>query len=97
MALTYADSAALMNDMEFRGRVKVSVLKFADYIASEAPTTAGHNSRYKWAQQAFASPDQTAFQVQPAVVMDPAVQVNGSAISDSALQSAVEGVINKIL
>ena len=37
MALTYENSAALMNDMVFRGRVKVAGLKYSSYILGEDP------------------------------------------------------------
>ena len=94
MALTYDQSAALMSDMAFRGRVKVSCLKFASSIMIEPGTTAAHNTRVRWAQQAQANPDGTAAIVQPPVVMDPAIQTDGSAITDLALQAAVEGVVN---
>ena len=97
MALNYDQSAALMTDFAFRGRVKVACLKFADYIANEAATTPAHNTRYRWAQGCMMNPDNTATQVQPPTVMDGAVQTAGSTITDDALQSAVEGVIGKML
>jgi hypothetical protein len=97
MPLTYEDSAALMNDNAFRGRVKVACLTYADYISGEAANVPAHNTRYKWAQQCFQSPDATAQQVTPAVVMDPSVQQDGAAIVDTELQVAVETAVNKIL
>lgn len=97
MALDYTQSAALMANQAFRDRVKVACLKYADYIANEAANVAGHNSRMRWAQQAYVSPDGTASQVTPPTVMDGAVQSVGEAIDDAALQSAVEGVVNKMI
>ncbi len=97
MALTYADSAALMSDLEFRGRVKVAALKFADSIINEPTSTTAHNSRYKWAQQTFQQPDMAALLIQNPVVMDPAVQADGAAVTDVALQGAVEAVVNKMI
>lgn len=97
MALSYEDTSTLMNDVTFRGRVKVACLKYADYIWAEAASTPGHSSRIKWAQQTFNMPDGSAAQITPAVVMDPAVQDQGSAINDAGLQSATENAINKIL
>jgi hypothetical protein len=98
MAMTYPESAALMVDPDFRGRVKVACLKYADYIHNEGPGTPGHTSRLRWAQQTFQSPDSVAAQTQPPVVMDVAVQdAGGAAITDAALQSAVEGVVNKFI
>ena len=94
MAMTYLESAALMGDAEFRGRIKVAALKYADSIISGTGNTA---SKERWAQTVFQQPDQVAFQLQPPVVMDAAVQAAGSAIDDTALQGAVETVANKII
>jgi hypothetical protein len=95
--MTYTESAALMSDMTFRGRVKVAVLKYADSIMIEASSVPAHNTREKWAVLAMQNPDAIAGQIQPPTVMDPAVQTAGSAVTDIALQAAVEGVVNKIL
>lgn len=95
--LTYEESAALMNDMAFRGRVKVGCLKYADYIFNEANTTPAHNTRMRWATTTVQSPDVVAAGIQPPVVMDSAVQEAGAEITDAALQSSIETVINKLL
>lgn len=95
--MTYADSSKLMNDFDFRGRIKVALLHYANYILDEAPTVDAHNTRFKWAVQATQQPDITAQQLQPPVVMDSAVQSAGSSIDDATLQSSVETVINKLL
>jgi hypothetical protein len=97
MALTYEESDALMRDMIFRGRIKVAILKYATYIAGEPASATAHNSRYKWAQTTFQQPDMQASQIQPPVVMDAAVQADGSAITDEALQTSVEAVVNKLI
>lgn len=95
--MTYIESAALMTDPEFRGRIKVACLKYADSIIGEPTGTAAHNTRIKWAQNCFMSPDMTAAQTQPPTVMDPEVQADGAAITDIALQGAVETVVNKMM
>jgi hypothetical protein len=97
MALTYEESGTLMNDFVFRNRVKVGCLSYASYIMGEAPTVAAHTTRVRWAQNTLISPDQAATGIQPVVVMDPAVLQDGAAITDTALQSAVENAVNKIL
>jgi hypothetical protein len=98
MAMTYEESSALMRDITFIGRVKVACLKYADYIILEAPTTPGHSTRVKWAQNTMTNPDTSATVVTPTVVMDPAVQAaGGAAIDDAGLQSATENAINKML
>jgi hypothetical protein len=95
--LTYEESALLMSDMAFRGRIKVGCLKFADYIMLEPQATPAHNTRIKWAQSTVNSPDMAAGQIQPPVVMDSAVQEAGAEITDDALQASVETVVNKLL
>jgi hypothetical protein len=95
--MTNEELATLMNDMAFRGRVKVSCLKFADSIAIEASNVPAHNTRLRWAQSAMQQPDMVAGQVTPNVCMDPAVQSAGADITDIALQGSVEATVNKML
>ena len=101
--MTYDESSNLMNDIQFRGRIKVACLSFATYIMNEPVSQPGHSSRLRWAQQTGQMPEQAAMQVQPLVVMDGAVQQAGidengkSMIADPALQSSVESVVNKII
>jgi hypothetical protein len=97
VALTYTESSALMTDVEFRGRIKVACLKFANYIFDEAVNVPAHASRLRWAQRTFQTPDASASDVQPTVVMDQQVQADGAAITDAALQTTVEISINKML
>lgn len=97
MALTYDQSAALMTDMTFRGRVKVACMTFADYIMAEPTATPAHTTRVKWAQQTYQMPDQVAQQVQPPTVMQDSVQAAGSTVSDADLQIAVETVVNQLM
>src|SRR4030095_176328 len=102
--MTYDESGALMLNAPFRARIKVALLKYASYIQDEAPGTAGHSARYRWAQQASLQPEMEASKLQPVVVMDGAVQGatidpddGDSMIDDAGLQSAVEGVVNKFV
>lgn len=95
MPMTYEESAALMQDPEFRGRVKVACLKYADSIIGEPSTTPAHNTRLKWAQMTTQAPDSVAVSIQNPVVMDAAVQESGAAIEDAALQGSVEATVNK--
>lgn len=97
MALTYTDSATLMNDMVFRGRVKVACLKFATSILDEAGTVQAHGARSRWANNCVIQPDQVAATVTPSTVMDPNVQAAGSTIDDTTLQGAVEAAINALI
>lgn len=95
--LTYSESANLMNDMAFRGRIKVACMHYAQYILDEAPSTPAHFTRLRWAQSAYQQPDMIAQQHQTGVVMEPQVQVDGANITDPNLQTAVETVVNKSL
>ena len=95
--MTYEESAVLMTDQVFRGRIKVALLKYSTYIFGEAPSTEAHASRYRWATRAAQQPDMEAAQIQPVVVMDTQVQLDGAGISDGNLQTACEAVINKLI
>lgn len=95
--MTYEESNALMNDMIFRGRVKVAALKYAGSIFIEADATPAHNTRLRWANDTYMNPDAAAGRLQPPTIMDPAVQTAGAEIADVELQGAVEGVVNKMM
>jgi hypothetical protein len=95
--LTYDQSASLMTDMNFRGRVKVACLKFAESVLDGPNTQPAYNTLLKWSAQCLQNPDQMATQVQPPTVMDTAVQSAGSGIDDDALQGSVEVTIKKML
>jgi hypothetical protein len=95
--MTYTESAALMIDPDFRARVKVACLTFAEYIMIEPSETPAHNTRFKWAASCMVNPDTTASQVTPPTVMGPGVQAAGPEISDEALQTAVETTVSKLI
>lgn len=87
MALTLAESAALINDLDFRGRVKVAALQYATYVFSQAGQS---NSRMAWAQRTMQQPDTTAQTLTPAVVMNINVQSLGKDIDDDNLRASVQ-------
>jgi hypothetical protein len=95
--LDYTSSSKLMNDMDFRGRIKVACLHFAAYIQGEDPSVPAHNTRFTWQQQCMQNPDMMAGRYAPAVVGDPNVQSLGDTIDDAALQTATETAIQKQL
>lgn len=95
--MTYQESSDLMNDFQFRGRIKVAALGFAKYVFGEAPNTEAHNTRYKYAQQIYQMPEAVAAQLHPPVVMEDAVQQAGADITDTALQTVVETVIGRLI
>lgn len=97
MALSYEQSAELMKDPVFQGRVKVACITYARYITDEASSTPAHSTRIRWAQQTLVVPDSAVAQVTPTVVMDGVVQGAGAAVTDEALQGAVETAVNKLL
>jgi hypothetical protein len=98
MALTYDETAQLMQDQTFRGRVSIACVNYARYITDEATSTPAHSTRYRWAQATLLTPEAAVNQVIPTVVTDSAVQdAGGAAITDAALQSAVETAVNKLL
>lgn len=94
MALDYTESAALMQDPTFRGRVKVAALEYAQFLTLQP---ANSNSKVKWIQQTYANPDQMAATLTPPTVMNPNVQAAGATISDAELQGAVQAVADLIM
>ena len=94
--MTYEESAALMTDPQFRGRIKVASLKYADSIVIAPVPVSSHTSLVRWAAQCIQNPDMVAQTLQPLVVMDAAVQADGAEIADAALQGAVETTVQKI-
>lgn len=103
MAMTYEQSAALMVDAAFRGRVRVACITYAAYILNEPPDVQGHSARMRWAVSAYQNPEFVATQAQTPTVMDPAIQAAGvdadgkSLASDGEVQSAVEAAVNKLV
>jgi hypothetical protein len=102
--VTNEESSTLMMNVIFRGRIKVEALRYADSMYSEPSSTAAHNTRIRWANDTFRNPDMAAQNLQPVVVMDPAVQSAGvdpvdgdSTIADVALGGAVQAAVNKML
>ena len=95
--MTSEESAALMEDPTFRGRIRVFILDYTTYILNEAPTVEGHPARYRWAQRAAANSMNEAQQIQPMVVMDGQVQQDGKDIADPQLKTSVQTVINKFI
>jgi hypothetical protein len=95
--MTDEESSALMSDVPFRNRIKVSSVKYSDTLLNKPVDTIGINVMRSTAKTIQQGPDTYAQQIQPQVVMDPAVQTAGAAITDAALQVTVETVINRSL
>ena len=94
MALSFAESASLMVDPQFRGRIKVACLAYASRILAGQGATPPLPS---WSIQAYNSPDQIAQNVQPATVMEPGVQSIGGTIDDGGLAFSVENAVQKMV
>lgn len=95
--MTYEETYQLMRDQIFRGRVSVACTKFATYIADEQPNVPAHPTRYKWSMATLINPEGATAQVIPTVVWDAAVQQDGAAVTDAALQGAVESAVQKLI
>jgi hypothetical protein len=89
MALTLSDSAALINDPTFRGRVKVAAVNYAQYLQLQPSLSA---SKSRWIQNTMTQPDQAAQQLTPGVVLNPSVQNAGAAVTDADLKAATQVV-----
>lgn len=106
MALDYNQSAQLRSNPVFMGRIGTAALKWASYILGGIIDAGSVQSRRQlaYAQDVYNNPIIKAQQLQPGVVQDQQVQSAGidattgdSTIDDAALQSAVEGVIGKVV
>jgi len=110
MAMTSEESAYLMTELTFKGRVRVYLITYANTILNEPTTTSRHKSGVDWSEETIRNSDQRAFTYQPAVVMDPGIQQAGliddpndtntpprkiSAATDLQLEAAVQAVVNK--
>lgn len=96
MALTQEESAALMNDPVFRGRVKVCALNYAQYLSLQA-ATAGSNAKMTWMQSTVRNPDNMAATLTPPTVLNPNVQIAGAEVTDADLMAAVQAVADMIM
>ena len=95
--LSFSQSAVLMRDPTFNGRIQVAALLFANYIIGEPGNVPAHNTRQKWAMATLTNPALAAQQVQPTVVMQQVVQQYGADVSDQDLQTAVEIAVQAIM
>lgn len=94
--MTYAESAALMNDTVFRGRVKVALLNYAQYLSLQL-ATASSNAKMVFIQQTIRNLEVMTQTVVPPTVMNPNVQQDGADISDANLQAAVQAVADLMM
>lgn len=94
MALNFAQSAALMNNLDFRGRVKVAALQYATALLAQPGSS---NSKASWVQRTMQQPDTTAQVLVPAVVLNVNVQNAGADITDQDLAAAVQATADKMM
>lgn len=96
MALSQTESADLMKDPVFIGRVKVCCLTYAQYLQEQLQVPL-RGSQMRWIQQVIVQPDQVAQTIVNPVVQNPNVQADGAAIDDPGLQAAVQAVADQIM
>lgn len=92
--LSLDQSAQLMKDFTFLGRVKSAALTYAQYLSLQ-PANSG--AKVRWMQQTMNQPDQMAQQLVSPVVLNPNVQQAGSTIDDPGLQAAVQSVADVMM
>jgi hypothetical protein len=103
MPMTSDQTAALMQDPNFRGRVQVACVRYSDSIKTANSNAIGHVGLERWADAVYAAPMQIAMQVQPFVATDPTIQETGvdengiSLASDAQVQGATEATVNKTI
>jgi hypothetical protein len=104
MPIDYDQAGALQSNLPFGLRVKVATVKFANYIANEAPNVPQHAARWRWASNTLNDLDGTARKLQQNVVMQQSIldadidATDGdSTVDDATLQTAVETVANQFI
>jgi hypothetical protein len=95
--MTYDESALLMTNLEFRGRVKVSALKYAGSIMIRPTSTAAHNTRIRWAQIVTSNRTWSPTSCNRPSSWTRPFKADSADITDVALQTAVEGVVNQMM
>jgi hypothetical protein len=93
------ESSQLMTNLDFRGKIKVAIQKLVYKLQNETPPPMPGRAVQNWARDASmgTGADQAAMQLQPGVVMHPAVQEHGAAIDDGNLQFAVEKTVERLI
>lgn len=102
MALSYVQANTLGTNASFVGRVKVSVINYAQSLRLQTPTPTW--STLNWSQQVQLNPGMYAQQLAPLAVEDPAIQnadidttTGDSTATDAEVQAAVEAVANRMI
>ena len=95
MAIDYKASSDLMRDPEFIGRTQIACLTYAAYISDEDNSVPAHTTRLKWSQATFDNSEAAVNLIMPVLIMDDKVKTSGAAITDAALQTAVETTVNR--
>lgn len=95
MAMTYEESAALMQDPAFRGRVKAACVSYAGTLLATPPPN--NPALFAWAAGTYDNPELATQRVVPPAVMNVNVQTEGPDITDPALLATVEYVVGGLL
>jgi len=85
--MTFEESATLINDPTFRGRVKVAALVYAQYLSLQPNNS---SRRSDWIFNTLRAPDIATQTLTPSVVINPNVQQEGASVTDPNLQAAVQ-------
>ena len=92
--MTYSDSAAsIRNNQWFRGRVDVSVSKYANYLINTPSSDPDYTKKISQGQRLIASNVQIVDGLMVALSGDAEVLASGPSMPDGQLQSIVEKMI----
>lgn len=96
--ITYTEGYDLLSDRVFADRVRYAILRTAAFILIENTQTPDHLARTDWASKVFAEKIQMPLrQMLMYVITDAAVAQDGSAVSDAALQGAVDANVSRFI
>jgi hypothetical protein len=86
---------AVVSDGTTRARAVVAAAQYARHLLAQGSAVSADRSF--WARQYLVSPLAGVDAILWGVAGDPAYQAAGSAITDAALQGAVEGAVNSMI
>jgi hypothetical protein len=97
--MTTEEIGQLMSDPDLRLRIKACIQKLVYKLQNETPPPMPGRAVQDWARTASMGQgaDMAAINLQPGVVMHPAVQERGKDVTDDNLQFAVEETVKRLI
>jgi hypothetical protein len=87
----------LISNSDFKGRVAIAILRAANDIRGESPTTPNHVERLQWAESisSYSDADAQAGRFLPNVIANPTISAAGTNATDNDLIFVVNGLVDQ--